>query len=67
LGTRPSGAFAVLYARSDNLLLCVGIHAMANKPTLLVTDRFDIPDNLAFAVVMCLTLAALCGTKRVRR
>lgn len=60
-------AFAVLYARSDNLMLCVGIHALANKPTLLVTDRFDLPDNLVFAVVMCLILAALWRTKRVRR
>lgn len=59
-------AFAVLYARSDNLMLCVGIHALANKPTLLVTDRFDLPDNLVFAVVICLVLAALWRTKRVR-
>jgi hypothetical protein len=48
-------------------MLCVGIHALANKPTLLVTDRFDLPDNLVFAVVMCLILAALWRTKRVRR
>jgi membrane protease YdiL (CAAX protease family) len=60
-------AFAVLYARSDNLMLCVGIHALANKPTLLVTDRFGLPDNLVFATVMCLILAAFWGTKRVRR
>ena len=60
-------AFAVLYARSDNLMLCVGIHALASKPTLLVTDRFDLPDNLVFAVVMCIILAALWRTKRVRR
>ena len=60
-------AFAVLYARSDNLMLCVGIHALANKPTLLVTDRFDIPDNLVFALVVCLMLAALWGMKTVRR
>jgi len=60
-------AFAVLYARSDNLMLCVGIHALANKPTLLVTDHFDLPDNLVFAVVMCLILAVLWRTKRVRR
>ena len=59
-------AFAILYARSDNLLLCVGIHALANKPTLLVTDRFDLPDNLVFAMVMCLILAALWRTKRMR-
>jgi hypothetical protein len=60
-------AFAVLYARSDNLMLCVGIHALANKPTLLMSDSFDLPDNLVFAVVMCLIFAALWGTKRVRR
>jgi membrane protease YdiL (CAAX protease family) len=60
-------AFAVLYARSDNLMLCVDIHALANKPTLLVTDRFDLPDNLVFAVAMCLILSALWRTKRVRR
>jgi len=60
-------AFAVLYARSDNLMLCVGIHALANKPTLLVTDRFGLLDNLVFATVMCLILAAFWGTKRVRR
>jgi membrane protease YdiL (CAAX protease family) len=59
-------AFAVLYARSDNLMLCVGIHALANKPTLLLTDRFALPDNLAFPTVMCLVLAALWGTKRMR-
>jgi membrane protease YdiL (CAAX protease family) len=47
-------AFAVLYARSDNLLLCVGIHALANKPTLLVTDCFDLPDNLLFVTITCL-------------
>jgi hypothetical protein len=57
-------AFAVLYARSDNLMLCVGIHALANKPTLLVTDRFGLPDNLVFATVMCLIFGSVLGHKK---
>jgi CAAX protease family protein len=52
-------ALGILYARSDNLALCVGIHALANKPTLLVADCFDLPDNLLFVTVVCLVLAAL--------
>jgi CAAX protease family protein len=60
-------ALAVLYARSDNLMLCVGIHALANKPTLLVADRFDLPDNLPFVAVTCLVLAALWRKDKTRR
>jgi len=52
-------ALAILYARSDNLALCVGIHSLANKPTLLVADCFDIPNNLLFVTVTCLVLATL--------
>ena len=59
-------AFAVLYARSDNLLLCVGIHALANKPTLLVTDCFDLPDNLLFVTITCLVLAAFWRRDRTQ-
>jgi uncharacterized protein len=58
---------AVLYARSDNLMLCVGIHALANKPTLLVADRFDLPDNLSIVAVTCLVLAALWRKDKTRR
>jgi hypothetical protein len=52
-------ALAVLFARSDNLALCIGIHSLANKPMLLVADWFDLPDNLLFVTVTCLALAAL--------
>ena len=61
-------AFAILYARSDNLILCVGVHALANTPTLLVADRFNVPDNLLFVTGTCLVLAALWrkGTMRAK-
>jgi uncharacterized protein len=60
-------ALGVLYARSDNLMLCVGIHGLANKPTLLVADRFDLPDNLPIVAVTCLVLAALWRKDKTRR
>jgi len=59
-------ALAILYARSDNLALCVGIHSLANKPTLLVADCFDIPNNLLFVTVTCLVLAALWRRNKIR-
>jgi CAAX protease family protein len=59
-------ALAILYARSDNLALCVGIHSLANKPTLLVADCFDIPNSLLFVTVTCLLLASLWRRDRLR-
>jgi uncharacterized protein len=59
-------ALAVLYARSDNLALCVGIHSLANEPTLLVADCFDIPDNLPFVTVTCLVLTMLWRRDKIR-
>jgi uncharacterized protein len=59
-------ALAILYARSDNLALCVGIHSLANKPTLLVADCFDLPNNLLFVTVTCLVLAALWRRDKIR-
>jgi uncharacterized protein len=59
-------ALAILYARSDNLALCVGIHSLANEPTLLVADCFDIPNNLLFVTVTCLVLAALWSKDGMR-
>lgn len=57
-------ALGILYARSDNLPLCVGIHALANKPTLLVADCFNLPDNLLFVTTVCLVLARFWSTDR---
>jgi CAAX protease family protein len=59
-------ALAILYARSDNLALCVGIHSLANKPTLLVADCFDIPNNLLFVTATCLVLAVLWRRDKIR-
>jgi membrane protease YdiL (CAAX protease family) len=59
-------ALAVLYARSDNLALCVGIHSLANEPTLLVADCFDIPNNLLFVTVTCLVLTMLWRRDKIR-
>jgi hypothetical protein len=59
-------ALAILYARSDNLALCVGIHSLANKPTLLVLDCFDIPNNLLFVTATCLVLAVLWRRDKIR-
>jgi hypothetical protein len=59
-------ALAILYARSDNLALCVGIHSLANKPMLLVADCFDLPNNLLFVTVTCLVLAALWRRDKIR-
>jgi uncharacterized protein len=59
-------ALAILYARSDNLALCVGIHSLANAPTLLVADWFNIPNNLLFVAVTCLVLAVLWRRDKIR-
>jgi CAAX amino terminal protease family. len=59
-------ALAILYARSDNLALCVGIHSLANAPTLLVADWFNIPNNLLFVTATCLVLAALWRSDKIR-
>jgi uncharacterized protein len=59
-------ALAILYARSDNLALCVGIHSLANAPTLLVADWFNIPNNLLFVTVVCLVLAVLWRRDKIR-
>jgi membrane protease YdiL (CAAX protease family) len=59
-------ALAILYAQSDNLMLCVGIHALANTPTLLVADYFDLPNNLLFVTVSCLVITALSRKRTMR-
>jgi len=45
-------AFSILYVRTGNLLLAVGIHAFVNEPALVVADPFGY-DNLYFVVAVC--------------
>lgn len=55
LWTVLGGIFlAVLYLRTENLLLVVGLHALMNKPTLLIHPSF--PPQIVIAAFMILLL-----------
>ncbi|MGI9170244.1 MAG: CPBP family intramembrane glutamic endopeptidase [Caulobacteraceae bacterium] len=52
-------ALAVLFVVTGNLPLCIGIHGLADAPSLLVVDRWGLLDHQSFVLCACLMLAAI--------
>ncbi len=52
-------ALALLYCVTGNLLICIGLHGLADAPSLLVADRWDLLDSQNFIVASCLLVGAV--------
>lgn len=61
-------ALSLLYRASGNLALCIGIHGLADAPSLLVADRWSLPDHQTFVVSTSAAVSLACiGWRHLRQ
>lgn len=60
-------ALAALYMVTRNLFLCVGVHGLADAPTLIVIDRLNLLESQYFAVLSCTALIAVALSLKKNR